>query len=529
MPRLAPTGKKSLRRRAEARLRAKFHRPPAPAAENLKTVVQELRVHQMELKIQNEEMRRVQVELAQSRDRYTDLFEFAPAGYVALDGNGVIREANLTAASMLGTDRGELLGQRFYRFVTRSSQDAFFLHRQKLFASSAREVAEVELHGTGAEPLVVELQSILHREGPGGRFDWRMAFLDVGARKRAELELTALNQELQRSRQALDDFFEAAPIGLMWVAPNGCITRVNAAELKLLDRPLGEVLGHSVLDLHHDRAPVEALLDRLAQGETVKYHHLAVRSKPGTLRQLLVDANGLWAGGRLEHSHWFVRDITERQLLEGQVLTIAERERARIGHELHDDLCQQLVSIEYQNEALINEWAAAAPASVAKGREISALVRRVIEHARDLSRGLSPNVHFEPDGIVLALQELAERTERVFQRTCRFECGTAVRIRDDATNMHLFRIAQEAVGNALKHSRATRIDLRFEARDRAVVLRVDDNGIGIPVPLAPGPGSGLRIMQYRANLIGASLVVERSAGGGTSIVCAVNNIVPAPP
>ena len=412
-PAPAPTGKKSLRRRAEARLRAKSHRPLTPAAENLKTVVQELRVHQVELKIQNEEMRRVQVELAQSRDRYTDLFEFAPAGYVTLDGNGVIREANLTAAAMLGTERGELLGKRFYRFVTRRSQDAFFLHRQKLFVSSAREIAEVELQGTGAEPLVVELQSILHREGPGGRFDWRMAFLDVGARKQAELKLTTLNQELQRSREALD--------------------------------------------------------------------------------------------------------------------TIAERERARIGHELHDDLCQQLVSIEYQNEALINEWAAAAPAAVAKGREISALVRKVIEHARDLARGLSPNVHLAPDGLVLALQELAERTERVFQRTCRFECVTPVWIRDDATNMHLFRIAQEAVSNALKHSRATRIDLRFEARDQAVVLRVDDNGIGIPVPLAPGPGSGLRFMQYRASLIGASLLVEHSVDGGTSIVCTVNNIVPAAP
>ena len=135
----------SLRERAESRL------PPAPppgsgppGGDTLVTL-HELRVHQMELEIQNEELRRAQVELAQSRDRYADLFEFAPAGYLSLDPAGTILEANLTAAAFLGRDRGKLLGKPFARFVAAASQDTLHLHRMRVRASSSRQVTEVQV------------------------------------------------------------------------------------------------------------------------------------------------------------------------------------------------------------------------------------------------------------------------------------------------------------------------------------------------------------------------------------------------
>jgi signal transduction histidine kinase len=209
---------------------------------------------------------------------------------------------------------------------------------------------------------------------------------------------------------------------------------------------------------------------------------------------------------------------------------VAEQVSERIGHDLHDDLCQHLIAIEFQNQALIKEWGALAPAAATKAGEISALLRQTIEHARDLARGLSPNLFFEPDSLVPALQELAQRTERIYRIPCHFECPAPVRIADEATSIHLYRIAQEAVSNAIKHAKAGRIDLRLVAQNGAIVLGVQDNGIGLKNQQPRKNGVGLKIMQYRAGAIGGSLAIQHLPGGGTAIVCTVKGqALPRPP
>lgn len=341
---------------------------------------------------------------------------------------------------------------------------------------------------------------------------------DITARVKAE-------EELRQKQNALVELFSAAPIGLLEVGPDGRILRVNQVELDLLERSESEVLGAPVAGLHLDLASIDTVLEELRRNHSVRNQHVSMRGRNGSLKHLLISANGLWERGRLYYSHWFVRDITDQVKLECEILAIAEHERERIGHDLHEDVCQQLAAIECLNEAVTKEWAAAAPQVVGRAREISAQIRDTIEHARELARSLSPDLRDECDGLTRALEELSERTQRVFGRPCHFECSDSVEINDQALGIHLFRIAQEAVGNALRHTDGTRIDIRLGARDGDLILGVEDNGEARLATPENRHGVALRVMQYRIGVIGGSLAIQRKPTGGTAVICTVKGAV----
>jgi signal transduction histidine kinase len=148
------------------------------------------------------------------------------------------------------------------------------------------------------------------------------------------------------------------------------------------------------------------------------------------------------------------------------------------------------------------------------------MVQHAMTQTRELARGLSP-VRLEAEGLADALRELATGTKKVFGCDCRFRSDPPVLLANHAVAVHLYRIAQEAVHNALKHGRARRIDISLAAKDHSVTLAVSDNGVGIPRKLPRRQGMGLRIMRYRAEVIGAVLRIEPHARGGTRVVCTV--------
>jgi PAS domain S-box-containing protein len=335
---------------------------------------------------------------------------------------------------------------------------------------------------------------------------------DITARKQAE-------ESLRRREQELADFFTESPLGLLWVGPDGRILRVNQAELVLLGCTRDEVFGRHVSEFHGGAKAAADVLNRLAKRQTVQNYRARLRHKDGTPREVLIDANGLWEQERLVHSRWFTRDITHRVELEREILAISEREQRRLGHDLHDDLCQQLAGIEFLSQRLVSDL----PARTAvrgRAKEITQMVQRAMTQTRDLARGLSP-VRLEAEGLTDALRELAAGTRKVFGCDCRFRCDSPVLVPDHSVAIHLYRIAQEAVSNAIKHGQARRIELGLTAKGRSVTLAVADNGTGIPRKLPKRKGMGLRIMRYRAEVIGGAVIVEPQPGGGTRVVCTV--------
>ncbi|MEA3212216.1 MAG: hypothetical protein QOE70_5273 [Chthoniobacter sp.] len=210
----------------------------------------------------------------------------------------------------------------------------------------------------------------------------------------------------------------------------------------------------------------------------------------------------------------------ERVRLEREVVETSEHERRRIGQDLHDGIGQQLTAASLATNGLVTALESAVPALAPMGESLGAQIRATIAEVRALSHGLAP-VELQDDGLMNALHELADSTARSARLRCVFDCPTPVRVPDAAIAAHLYRIAQEAVNNALKHAAPGEIRIGLERRDGTVVLEVDDDGDGLPEPLPPGGGIGLTVMRHRAQIVGGVLEIGSPPAGGTRIACGV--------
>ena len=219
-------------------------------------------------------------------------------------------------------------------------------------------------------------------------------------------------------------------------------------------------------------------------------------------------------------------EMAERERLEKEILRISENERQRIGCDLHDNLCQHLTGTAIAalnvEQDLGDQGLETAAADV---RRLVALVEEGISLAREIARGLAP-VHLDADGLVDIFQELAMTTRNHLRTDCHFEYEGAVPTGDGATAIHLYRIAQEAVSNAVRHGKARHVTIRFSETGGQMVLTIEDDGCGLDALPRGSKGMGLLIMKHRAAMIGASLSVESVPTGGTVVTCAMKNQCP---
>jgi two-component system sensor kinase FixL len=215
------------------------------------------------------------------------------------------------------------------------------------------------------------------------------------------------------------------------------------------------------------------------------------------------------------------KEIAARHRLENEIIEISEREQQRIGRDLHDDLGQRLVGISYLSHLLANELSASGAPEAQQAAKITALLNDALSLTRSLARGLHP-VALKSGGLMAALADLAERSSEIFQVDCRFT-GPVVEPRlSDSVATHLYRISQEAVTNAVNHGKADVIRIELKAGPDLNVLSVADNGAGLPKLNPRRKGMGLRIMNYRADVIGGTIDFFTSENGGTTVTCAVS-------
>jgi len=226
------------------------------------------------------------------------------------------------------------------------------------------------------------------------------------------------------------------------------------------------------------------------------------------------------AEGKIHAIVSIVTDITERKRLEEEVLHISEREHRRIAQDLHDGLGQQLAGISCLSNVLKKNLADEESPEATTATRISTLLDSAVAQTRSLARGLHP-VEPEPTGLMSALEELAASVTELFKVRCELDCPRPVRVEDDTVATHLYRITQEAVTNSLKHGRAQKIKIGLSATPERIILSVGDDGVGIKKSAGRKTGLGLRIMSYRAGMIGGTLVVQPKPKGGTDVVCTV--------
>ncbi|MDE2447365.1 MAG: sensor histidine kinase [Gammaproteobacteria bacterium] len=213
-----------------------------------------------------------------------------------------------------------------------------------------------------------------------------------------------------------------------------------------------------------------------------------------------------------------VREIGARERLETEILEISEREQRRIGHDLHDGLCQHLTATAMAGQVLGQKLATLSLAEAKDVGEIVRLIEEGITMTRNIAHGIAP-LDMESDGLITALRGLAANVSRMFKVACTLESDSPPLIEDASAATHLYRIAQEAVHNALRHGKPRQIVMSLSrVRDRAE-LTIEDDGTGLSDNWQGGRGLGTRIMAHRAAMIGGLLSIEPNPTGGTFVTC----------
>jgi signal transduction histidine kinase len=228
------------------------------------------------------------------------------------------------------------------------------------------------------------------------------------------------------------------------------------------------------------------------------------------------------AVSEIEHLGLFTgihRDLTERKQLEHEVVEVASLEQRRIGQDLHDSVAQELTALNLLARDLA-ETLQTEPAKTPQLVErLGQGLQRSQQELRAILRGLLP-VAVDSGGLMAALADLALRTQQEGKATCTFDCPKPVSVADNVTATHLYLIAQEAVHNAVKHGRPQNIRVSLESNQH-LILRVQDDGTGMPAGPDTTAGLGLHIMRNRAKIVGAKLTIEPVEPTGTVVTCAL--------
>jgi PAS domain S-box-containing protein len=366
------------------------------------------------------------------------------------------------------------------------------------------------------------------RDEQGRRERFSGTLQDITERKAAE----AAREESEKRFRILA---ESAPIGIFLTGCDGDCRYVNPRWCELTGLTAESAQGEGWARALHpdDRARVfEEWMAAVREAREFRGEYRYLRPD-GEVRWVVGGAAPLReAGGLLAGYVGSVVDVTGRRQLERELLEISDREQARLGQEIHDGLCQQLVSAGFTARALEQHLEELRQTEAAGARETAELVDSAISQAYDLVGGLFP-AQLDAEGLAAALREFVHRASQ--RSAVRFTVDYPEPIRlDPAQSTHLFRIAREAVTNALKHARPARVRLRLLEEDGLVRLTIENDGPPITASAPPAGaeaagGYGLRMMRYRANLLGGTLELRHPPGGGTVVTCAFRAQPPTSP
>ncbi len=340
-------------------------------------------------------------------------------------------------------------------------------------------------------------------------------------------EREQVEQALRTNEAKFRHIYESSPVMMYSVDDQGIICDVNKKWLQEMGYSRQGVIGKKAdFFLTHEsanRALSSSILQFWHDGSIhdVPYQYV---KKDSTVIDVLVDCIATTdpAGNWIVLS--VVRNVTERKKLERKLLEIIKEEQHKIGQELHDNLGQQLTGISFMTKVLHQQLVSKTAPEAKDAGQITALVNETISHARALAKGLYP-VELNTDGLMSALQELVVSTETLYTISCAFDCKKPVLIKNNILATHLYRIAQEAVNNAVKHGKADRVSISLGTNNGFGVLTVKSNGLDFPKVLPKSDGMGLQIMKYRASVIDGSVDIRRGRLGGTVLTCSFPNKV----
>lgn len=388
--------------------------------------------------------------------------------------------------------------------------------------AASSDDCEHEYRMVHADGSTVWVQDIAHIERSNGVPTMLRGFLiDITERKEAEFALKESEERLARQAAILGQVHDA----VISTDLSGSIQTWNKAAERIYGYSAEEALGRNVAFLHSPEE--EPMRDQRVIGPLLEKgsHEVVLRNRKKSGEEILINLRLSLLRDKQGNPIGIIgcsNDITERTRLQEGLLKIASQEQRRIGQELHDTAGQELVGLGYLSKSLVQNLEKRESSHAEMARKIGQGLDRTLGQVRALSRGLIPS-EIRKEHFVSAMTELVSRVGEMGMVNCKLDCGKEVALHSDSKATQIYRIAQESITNAIKHGDAKNILITIDKREELLRVTVQDDGNGMASNQS-NEGLGLKIMAYRAEMIGATLEFEANKAGGTSVICTLSGV-----
>ena len=546
----------NLREKAEERLYDKAAAVTGKDFDDAQKLIHELEVHQIELEMQNEELRSTQAKLVDSRDKYHELYDFAPVGYFTLDEKAQIRRVNLTGTELLGLESSKLINTKFSRYISPDFQDDFYLHCKRIFESGTKQSCDLKLVKQDGTPFYARLDSIAVKDQVAASRQFRTAITDITVLVQAKKVLQGSEEKF---RLMFHQMVSASALYEVIFNKRGqpvdyrCI-EVNEAFEHNTGKNREQVIGKTLLEVFPETEsywlqvfeevalsgnPKE--IENYHQGLDKYFYVSGFRPREGQVVVTFIDiSDRMRIKKALQIAHDNLekrvaertaelakanvslrREIAERRRLSYRFLNAQEDERKRIAVEIHDELGQDLSVLKLDFDFLKKQLSESQIALKEQIENISADLSKTIEKVRGISHALIPSVLLNL-GLSSALRSLIQSLAKYANIEISSNILDLEELFPTEQQIAVFRIFQEIFTNIRKHAQATQVSISIGRDGSKVFFRVEDNGIGFDVARiksisAAESGLGLAAMEERVKMLVGNFEIFSRVGTGTRI------------
>jgi signal transduction histidine kinase/FixJ family two-component response regulator len=420
-----------------------------------------------------------------------------PIAVSRIDEHAVIRESRGHALTTLGVRDNELAGTSIFALFPQGAEPI----RRALAGESVNFVSEIKRGGRTYH--FENYYRFDHARGSGATgFS-----IDVTARVEAE-------KLIKQQSQLLNGLLTNLPMIVGRLDAQGAIVEVEGQQLEKYGMTPTTMVGQKLAELHPE---LKASVAEALKGGNANVELSGRHDGVEWYADFFLFFDREFGRGAL----FFGSDITQRRLIERELLRVSDAEKNRIGSDLHDGLGQYLTGISCLSAALRDKLQVQGRSEAEEAATISSLVQEAIAQTRALARGLCP-VQLETSGLETALEDLTFQVQRLHGIDCSFYPSGPISMCETSVALHLYRIAQEAINNAVKHASAKQIKVTLDFSKSNKLLVIEDDGCGFNPDIQHGPSTGLRLMPYRAAMFGGTLSVSSQPDSGTRVECRFN-------
>jgi PAS domain S-box-containing protein len=482
-------------------------------------LLNDLHVYQLELEMQNDELKASSQLLDEERAKFEGLYDLAPVGYYILNNLGIIEETNQNGTDLLKASKKGIIGRRFQSFISPQSWDHFYSFLHQMQNGDGKKSAEIQLQLQGDQLLYTRVEGIAIPSLIASNVKYYITIIDITVSRNAQNALSLTKDRLEMTLKA---------------SATGTWTADCDGERVYLDLHSLNILGVQQQDFLATRTACRALIVPADRARVHKHflsasiaeNEINVECRiisSNTVKHVAVKGNKMRLEGDQFALVGILMDITERKNLQEEAelmrndqqkliisatLNAQERERNDISRALHDSVCQILYGIKLNLQSLER-------ANYNRGdfQNINELLDQAIKETRQLSYELTPSV-LKDFGFVAGIKEMAQRTS-----TAQFYLDTYIDSSSDTLStqvqLYIFRMIQELINNCIKHSEATRAEITVQVNSNRVSIRVSDNGVGMNLGIqeAIRKGSGLSGIKHKLFLLNGEIDFKNSKNG----------------